>query len=273
MTFPTDAPVQLDEVPDFSGEVAAFYDRYRRDYPEDLVDELVAACAADGAVAIDIGCGTGQLSVPLARRMATVIALDPSADMLRYARRRAGRAGTANLLPVLADATALPAVAVALGPGTLRLITVGTAIHLMDHRRLFADAARVLPAGGGLAVLANGTPIWMQSTAASRALRSAIEQWFGITLTRTCATSPEELAGLRLAMEDNGFRVTEMARDSTVQLTAEEVFGLVCSALGPEMLPAPGLDRLAFAAHLEAALDGLLPVPDLSTVRVLLGRR
>lgn len=44
------------------GSVAADYDRYRPTYPDDLIAELVNRNPAN---ALDIGCGTGKLAVPL----------------------------------------------------------------------------------------------------------------------------------------------------------------------------------------------------------------
>lgn len=46
---------------------------------------------------LDIGCGPGVLSVPLAARVAHVTALDPSTAMLALARQHAGEKGLENL--------------------------------------------------------------------------------------------------------------------------------------------------------------------------------
>ena len=39
-----------------------------------------------------------------------------------------------------------------------------------------------------MAVITNGTPLWLQDTAWSRALRRFLEQWLGTTTTATCGT-------------------------------------------------------------------------------------
>ena len=49
--------------------------------------------------ALDIGCGTGNLAIPLARRLRTVHALDFSAGMLRQLEAGRKRAGVENLVP------------------------------------------------------------------------------------------------------------------------------------------------------------------------------
>ena len=54
---------------------SADYAAYRPTYPDTLVDYLAGLCAATD-VALDAGCGTGQLSWLLARRFQRVIATD-----------------------------------------------------------------------------------------------------------------------------------------------------------------------------------------------------
>lgn len=47
--------------------------------------------------ALDIGCGTGNLAIPLAKRLRKVHALDFSPEMLRYLEMNRKRAGVANI--------------------------------------------------------------------------------------------------------------------------------------------------------------------------------
>jgi 2-polyprenyl-3-methyl-5-hydroxy-6-metoxy-1,4-benzoquinol methylase len=60
---------------------SADYAAYRPTYPRALVDALADLSPATGA-ALDVGCGTGQLSVLLAERFARVIAADASAQQV-----------------------------------------------------------------------------------------------------------------------------------------------------------------------------------------------
>ncbi|GAA3575982.1 hypothetical protein GCM10022222_70860 [Amycolatopsis ultiminotia] len=74
--------------------------------------------------------------------------MDPSADMLVTARRAATAAGTGNVLWLLGSDTDLPA----LGAWRLALgaVTIGQALHWMDHETVFADFRPILREGGGL---------------------------------------------------------------------------------------------------------------------------
>ncbi len=67
----------------FRGEVVDFYHRYRRSYPRAVIDAIVRAFKlATDDIAVDLGCGTGQLTFPIARRVRAVIGVDPQPDML-----------------------------------------------------------------------------------------------------------------------------------------------------------------------------------------------
>lgn len=71
----------------FSGEVVQYYHKYRRGYPIVVIDALVAALQLrPDDVVVDLGCGTGQLTLPLARRVRAAMGIDPEPDMLERAR-------------------------------------------------------------------------------------------------------------------------------------------------------------------------------------------
>jgi SAM-dependent methyltransferase len=68
----------------------------RSDYADAVLGALgpgLAACRD----ALDVGAGTGALSLPLARRLSRVTALEPTATMAAEIRRAAALAGLANL--------------------------------------------------------------------------------------------------------------------------------------------------------------------------------
>jgi SAM-dependent methyltransferase len=83
---------------DYSGVVAAAYDRFFG--PEPLPDEafFAARIAANGGAALELACGTGRLLLPLLRAGLVVEGLDTSADMLAILRRKAE---ALHLQPVL----------------------------------------------------------------------------------------------------------------------------------------------------------------------------
>ena len=82
----------------FRGEVADFYHRYRHGYPGAVLDALAGAFGLTGQdVVVDLGCGTGQLTLPMAARVRAVVGVDPEPDMLQRARRAARERDTRNV--------------------------------------------------------------------------------------------------------------------------------------------------------------------------------
>ncbi|MFF2656383.1 class I SAM-dependent methyltransferase [Kitasatospora sp. NPDC058032] len=246
--------------PDFSGEVAAHYAEYRRGYPPAVLDVLDRTFGLDahpgiGDLALDLGCGTGQLALPLAAHVRTVIGLDPEPDMLFRARAAAERSGVRNALWLLGTDADVPGLA-ALAPGErpLGLTVIGNALHWMNPGELFRALRPLTRPGGGVAVIANGAPLWAQDTDWSRALRAGLEEHFGRPVNASCGTDAAEREQYAAALADAGFTdVRETVVEYEDVLTPDQLLGTLYSAIPAPELPSAA-ERPAFAARLLAAL-------------------
>ncbi|MCQ6246132.1 class I SAM-dependent methyltransferase [Streptomyces malaysiensis] len=160
----------------FSGDVAEYYAKFRRGYPPQALDALQTAFAlTTDDIVLDLGCGTGQLAVPLASRVGSVIGMDPEPDMLRLARDTAARHDVRNATWVLGADSDVPALSELMGQRSLAMAVIGQALHWMDHGELFRALSPLIRPGGGIAVVANGTPLWLQDDEWSRSLRACLE--------------------------------------------------------------------------------------------------
>jgi SAM-dependent methyltransferase len=69
-------------------EAPELYDRVRPGYPEEVFDDLVAlARLQPGSRVLEVGCGTGQATVPLARRGPKVTAVELGGGLAEVARQ------------------------------------------------------------------------------------------------------------------------------------------------------------------------------------------
>ena len=130
-------------MPDYDPRLVDLYDVDNPDGPDhDHVRSL--ADAIDARSVLDLGCGTGLLTVSLARPGRRVIGIDPSATMLAYA---AARPGADRVTWVQGDSRDIP------GAGfDLALMTGNVAQHIPDPawERTLADIAHALRDGGTL---------------------------------------------------------------------------------------------------------------------------
>ncbi|WP_410603074.1 class I SAM-dependent methyltransferase [Amycolatopsis sp. lyj-90] len=255
----------------FSGEVAEFYQRYRRGYPAGVLDALVAefGLAADDA-ALDLGCGTGQLTLPLAGRTRVAVGMDPEPDMLAQARKAA--AGIANVTWLVGADSDVPAVEALLGKEKLGVVTIGQALHWMDRETLFPALHSLVRPGGGIAVITNGAPMWLHDSPWSRALREYLSGWLGQPLVRTCGADQEEQDRYRASLEAAGFTAGETVVEYEDEIDLEFVIGAVYSATPEDRLPKPD-ERAGFEERLSAAISPHAPFVEPVQVRILTGRK
>lgn len=255
----------------FGGEVAGFYQRYRRGYPAEVIDALVAAFGLTrGDLVLDLGCGTGQLALPIAERVRAVVGMDPEPDMLAEARRAASDRG--NLSWMVGADSDVPVLGSLLGMGSLGAVTVGQALHWMEHDRLFQDLHPLVRPGGGVAVVTNGTPLWLQDSGWSRALRQYLELWMNSESAATCGTDEDSQTRYAESLAAAGFVVGRSEFRYEDELDLDRIVGGIYSALPVNLLPASD-QRSYFAKQVERALDGHAPYREEVAVTVLTGVR
>jgi trans-aconitate methyltransferase len=238
---------------DFGGEAAGFYDRYRHGYPRAVVDVLAGAFGLTGRdVVVDLGCGTGQLTLPMAGRVRAAIGLDVEPDMLEHARQAARDADVHNVTWMLGADTDIPALRRLLGDRSAGAVTIAQALHWMSHQDLFRAVVPLVRPGGGIAVVTNGTPLWLQDADWSRALRAVLERWLGTTLADACGTDEQSQQRYRDDLRAAGYDVLPTAVDYVADLDIDQLVGSLYSAMGSR-IPAAN-QRPAFTEQVRAAL-------------------
>ena len=116
---------------------------------ERLAERATAGLAnASEALAIDVACGPGTFTRPLASRVRRAIGVDLTPAMVEKARAEAARAGITNIEFLGGDICALP-----FADGVAGIVACGYAFHHMQEAaRALAEMARVLRPGGRIAI-------------------------------------------------------------------------------------------------------------------------
>lgn len=115
------------------------------------IDAVVAEARVEpGMTVLDMGCGSGQLTIPLARVAAEVIAVDLSPSMIELLRRNLERERVQNVACRLEALERLSA-----EPASLDLVVSNYALHHLadeDKRHLVGAVAGWLRPGGRLVI-------------------------------------------------------------------------------------------------------------------------
>jgi ubiquinone/menaquinone biosynthesis C-methylase UbiE len=138
---------------------AWYYARFRPGYPPDLIDFLIANCFGPGDRVLDLGCGTGQLTIPLTARGIEVVPLDPSTEMLRELNRELARMGPTRSVQGRAEDLAL------LVEAPFHGAVFGRSFHLMNRNAVLASCDRMLLPQASVIIITihwpSGPPAWM----------------------------------------------------------------------------------------------------------------
>jgi SAM-dependent methyltransferase len=166
--------------------VAGDWERIRKSYFDDRVTSLaIEKLLPNNLILADVGCGTGSLTVELARFAQKVIGVDLSQEMLRRARNVAKERQLRNVEFRRGDALKLPLQARSVDAAFCVMV-----LHfLSDPQQAIAELCRITRGGGSVIVvdLVQHNQEWMREQMAHRFLgfeRGSIEEWFrdaGIT--------------------------------------------------------------------------------------------
>ncbi len=234
---------------------AELYERVRPEYPAEAVDWAVERLALrPGSVVLDLAAGTGKLTRALVARGLTVVAVDPSREMLARLQEVVpaveAREGTAEAIPL--DDEAVDAV------------TVAQAFHWFEPQAALREIHRVLRPHAGLALLWNSREL---DDPVQAAWGEIVREAKGSVLKREALDERAEIArsGLFGALEEREQRWTQ-------HLSTDEFVGLVGSRSYVARLGDP--EREPILARVRALAERLgEPIPFRYVTHVQVARR
>ena len=136
-SVPRDASVSINSEDIFHSS-AGYYTEFRKPYPQRIFDLARDKFQPDGQVdLLDVGCGTGQIALPLSKWFRRVVGVDLSAEMVGYARQNAIDQKIKNVDFHVLSGDDISSVA-----GEFRLVSYGSALHWMDIPKRLPPAIR-----------------------------------------------------------------------------------------------------------------------------------
>jgi SAM-dependent methyltransferase len=128
-------------------EVPELYERARPGYPAELFDDLAALGGLGaGSRVLELGCGTGQATVPLAERGLEIVCVELGEGLAARARRRLAPFPRVEVVRATFEDWEPP-------EAPFDAVLSFTAFHWVDPEVRYEKSARVLRQGGALAVV------------------------------------------------------------------------------------------------------------------------
>jgi SAM-dependent methyltransferase len=125
-------------------EDAELYERARPCYPPQMFDHLALG---SGCRVLEIGCGTGQATVPLAQRGCQIVAVELGSDLAAVARRNLAGYPAVQVVTAAFEDWPLPT-------EPFDVVLAATAFHWIDPAVRVDKSAQALRLGGVLATIA-----------------------------------------------------------------------------------------------------------------------
>jgi SAM-dependent methyltransferase len=156
----------------FNG-VARLYEEVRPGYPEELIEDVIriSGIPEEGRI-LEVGCGTGQATIPFARRGYEMLCLDIGKELVKIARKKSKLYPKVDIRNVSFEEWT-PEV------GSFDLLISATAFHWIPPEIGYPKAAQILKETGCIALFWNmhPTPYTRFFNDVQRVYRSVVPEW------------------------------------------------------------------------------------------------
>ena len=207
---------------------AQYYSRYRLGYPPAFFDHIAKMFSLDEkSRALDLGAGTGQLAIPLAKRVKEVIAVDPEKEMLEEGARQAEKQGASNIRWIQSRAEDISD-----DLGFFKVTTMGASFHWMQQDEVLDKIYPLTENGGGIVICANVSTM-MHNTgkdAWKDVAWEVIKEFLGEKRRAGDGTYTEPKDRFENIIARSKFQRFQTYTDTwTVQRTVEDILGYLAS--------------------------------------------
>jgi ubiquinone/menaquinone biosynthesis C-methylase UbiE len=152
---------------------AWYYARYRANYPDVFFDMLKNKFnLSKNDRVLDLGCGTGQIAIPICKYVQEVVAMDPEPEMLAEGKIMAEKSRVSNIKWLEGGSADLIDMKCELGK--FRLAVAGTAFHWMNREKTLDDLFEMLEDGGSIVIANLDNPIFKKPE-----IVQVVKKWLG----------------------------------------------------------------------------------------------
>jgi len=233
---------------------AWYYARYRPGYPAVVINELLQHVGLDGTGRLlDLGCGTGQLTLPLAGHVAEAVGVDPEIDMLTEATRQAEEQGITNVLWKQGSSSDIPT-----GLGQFRAVVMGRSFHWMDRAQVLTDLDDMVDDDGSL-IIASDTNLLLPSSPWQQAIQDVQLRFIATHRQAVRAPSFDDRRTHEEILADSPFsEVSRVVHEFRRSWTIDRIIGFLYSTSLP-LRQLLGNGQSAFEEALSTALLAVNP--------------
>ena len=221
-------------------EIAELYDAGRREVPAFVFDDLFGMTGIEPASAriLEIGCGTGQATLPLAHRGCEIVCIELGVNLARIAQQKLSSFPRVTIINAAFEEWQPQG-------GPFDIVLAVTSWHWIDPRIRYAKAAAVLRPGGFLAFTTGGhacppgfDPFFNEIQECYTALGYSLPKW--------PFPPPEETPDSREEIEQSGyFEDVKISRHVwTEEFTADQHVAMMSTASDHRLMPPEKRERL-----------------------------
>jgi len=182
--------------PDAFEGTAVYYSRFRIPYPLVLIEDLINRTSPpQQSTLLDIACGPGRVTIPLAPYFSKVLANDIEPEMVAAGKSEAEKNGISNIVWITGTAEELK-----MESNSIDLITISEAFHRLDQSLILDLAHSWLKPGGHIALIGMYS-IWRGREVWHKRVTEIIEKWTAYP----SGNNISEFRDYKLLLSDKGF--------------------------------------------------------------------